>query len=195
MTKWPKTSYSKNTASVSIFSQGRKFLFGSPERGCTTLNKARGPPWKSRWGADTSENFHPMMGGLFLGSVKVSNRKLEASTKNIAANGRMEPFSAEKKNPKIGWTEIIWRNFAGKDGGDQEISCFISGLRKTMRIINISYCMIIKEFRYPEVCWLVDLITLHRKRPCRHTEKVLCQRVHRRMLELRVTLRWMCKRL
>ena len=54
---------------------------------------------------------------MCFGSVKVKNRKLEASTKNIAANGRMKPFSAEKGLQKSGeqktFEEILQEKMVG----------------------------------------------------------------------------------
>ena len=126
-----KKNYSKNNANLSLIHlqrQNRKFLLELSEEVAPLSKKHEVHPEQAGGGWYLRE-FRSNDGGNLFGAVKVKNRKLEASTKNIAANGRMEPFS-KKWLQKIGWLEIIiWRNWAGKDGGNQEISGFIYGLR------------------------------------------------------------------
>ena len=78
-------------------SKGRKFLFNLLKR-LHHSQKSTRSTLNRPVEADTSENFDQMMKGIF-GTI----------------------LSGKKGLQKTGWSEIIWRNWAGKDGGDKEM--------------------------------------------------------------------------
>ena len=95
--------------------------------------KARGPPWRG-WGWYRSND-----GVNLFGSVKVKNQKLEAAISIAAIKTLLQKWydgtilSRKKDCKKSGEQQkFLWRNWAEKDGGNQEISCSISSLRYNM---------------------------------------------------------------